>query len=323
MTAEVNRASRTAWRYAGRPADDGPAPRGGLAGRDRGARPAGQARRGRPSASSTVGRDIAGLEQILRSPEDPRGLRRDLPRGPARPDAAARALRPPARLRHAATGWTRPSCGSAAGWCPWTPSFRSRTSGGCSRRPTRSGGRQSRRAFLPRRQEPRRRDRQEVHPARRGHLRLRPHVHPGGERLLRDHRQGRRRGRTRCATYALGRHVMPVSPNSLLRLPAGDRARPAGPPIEQDAREIQSPPGAPPGRRCDKFREPSTLGQAPDQCPEQVRRGGASALDGLEGKIEGIEARGDQPALPGVGDPQSAATRAACMRPRGRRRRVS
>ena len=60
-----------------------------------------------------------------------------------------------------------------------------------------------------RREGARRRDRDEVHQARRGHVRLRVHVPAGGDRLLRDRL---RRHRASSSSYALERRVFPVSP---------------------------------------------------------------------------------------------------------------
>ena len=64
------------------------------------------------------------------------------------------------------------------------------------RRPTRSGAAPCRRAFVRDVKDRVDEIAKQVHPARRGHVRLRPDVHAGRERLLRDHHQGRGRRRS-------------------------------------------------------------------------------------------------------------------------------
>jgi DNA recombination protein RmuC len=81
-------------------------------------------------------------------------------------------------------------------------------------------------------------------------------------------------------TYAIGRNVIPVSPNSLYAEIQGRLARLRG--------------------DLDKFRDVFDvvgrhLGNARNKYEEA-----ASALDRIEAKLEGIEAARDQPALPGL-----------------------
>ena len=101
------------------------------------------------------------------------------------------------------------------------------------------------------------------------------------------------------ATYAIGRNVMPVSPNSLYAYLQVIVLGLRGLQIEKDAREIQ-------GRLArlrgdvDKFRDVFDilgrhLGNARNKFEDA-----ASALDRLEAKLEGIEAARDQPPLPGL-----------------------
>jgi DNA recombination protein RmuC len=102
------------------------------------------------------------------------------------------------------------------------------------------------------------------------------------------------------AAYAIGRHVIPVSPNSfyayLQVIVLGLR----GLQIEQDAREIQ-------GRLArlrgdvDKFRDAfDVIGKHLTNARNKYDEATA-ALDRLETKLEGIEAARDQPTLPGLG----------------------
>ena len=102
------------------------------------------------------------------------------------------------------------------------------------------------------------------------------------------------------ATYAMGRRVIPVSPNSfyayLQVIVLGLR----GLAIEKDAREIQARLSRLRGD-VDKFRDAfdvvgKHLGNARNKYDEA-----ASALDRVEAKLEGIEMARDQPALPGLG----------------------
>jgi DNA recombination protein RmuC len=102
------------------------------------------------------------------------------------------------------------------------------------------------------------------------------------------------------ATYATARHVIPVSPNSfyayLQVIVLGLR----GLQIEQDAREIQ-------GRLArlrgdlDKFRDAfDVIGKHLTNARNKYDDATA-ALDRVEAKLEGIEAARDQPPLPGLG----------------------
>jgi DNA recombination protein RmuC len=102
------------------------------------------------------------------------------------------------------------------------------------------------------------------------------------------------------ATYATSRHVIPVSPNSfyayLQVIVLGLR----GLQIEQDAREIQ-------GRLArlrgdlDRFRDAfDVMGKHLTNARNKYDDATA-ALDRVEAKLEGIEAARDQPALPGLG----------------------
>ena len=101
------------------------------------------------------------------------------------------------------------------------------------------------------------------------------------------------------AAYAIGRNVIPVSPNSLYAYLQVIVLGLRGLQIEKDAREIQ-------GRLArlrgdvDKFRDifdvmGKHLGNARNKYEET-----AAALDRIEAKLEGIEAARDQPALPGL-----------------------
>ena len=102
------------------------------------------------------------------------------------------------------------------------------------------------------------------------------------------------------ATYAMGRRVIPVSPNSfyayLQVIVLGLR----GLQIEKDAREIQ-------GRLArlrgdvDKFRDAfDVVGKHLTNARNKYDES-AAALDRIEAKLEGIEGTRDQPVLPGLG----------------------
>jgi DNA recombination protein RmuC len=102
------------------------------------------------------------------------------------------------------------------------------------------------------------------------------------------------------ATYAMGRHVIPVSPNSfyayLQVIVLGLR----GLQIEKDAREIQSRLARLRGD-IDKFRDPfDVIGKHLNNARNKYDEA-AAALDKVEAKLEGIEAARDQPGLPGLG----------------------
>jgi DNA recombination protein RmuC len=102
------------------------------------------------------------------------------------------------------------------------------------------------------------------------------------------------------ATYAIGRHVIPVSPNSfyayLQVIVLGLR----GLQIEQDAREIQGRLGRLRGD-LDKFRDAfDVIGKHLTNARNKYDDATA-ALDRVEAKLEGIEVARDQPPLPGLG----------------------
>ena len=102
------------------------------------------------------------------------------------------------------------------------------------------------------------------------------------------------------ATYAMGRRVIPVSPNSfyayLQVIVLGLR----GLQIEQGAREIQSRLARLRGD-VDKFRDAfDVIGKHLTNARNKYDEAGA-ALDRVEAKLEGIEMARDQPALPGLG----------------------
>ncbi len=234
-----------------------------------------------------IGKDIAGLEQILRSPKVRGGLGESFLEG-----LLGQMLpREHYELQHAfATGDRVDAVVRIGGrLVPVDAKFPLEN----FRRLLDETDEDKRRAaaarLRARRQGARRRDRQALHPARRGHVRLRPHVHPGGERLLRDHRQGRRGGgrfarrptrwdgtSSRCRRTASTRTCRSSSSGS------------GGCQIEKDAREIQSRLTRLRGD-VDKFRDAfDVVGKHLDQCPEQVRRGGRRPRSG------GGEARGDR-----------------------------
>ena len=102
------------------------------------------------------------------------------------------------------------------------------------------------------------------------------------------------------ATYAIGRHVIPVSPNSfyayLQVIVLGLR----GLQIEQDAREIQSRLARLRGD-LDKFRDVYDVVGKHLTNARNKYDDATAALDRVEAKLEGIEASRDQPALPGLG----------------------
>jgi DNA recombination protein RmuC len=101
------------------------------------------------------------------------------------------------------------------------------------------------------------------------------------------------------AAYAIGRRVIPVSPNSfyayLQVIVLGLR----GLRIERDAREIQARLTRLRGD-LEKFREAfEILGKHLTNARSKYEDA-AAALNRVEAKLEGIEGRGEQPALPGT-----------------------
>lgn len=101
------------------------------------------------------------------------------------------------------------------------------------------------------------------------------------------------------AAYALGRRVIPVSPNSfyayLRVIVLGLR----GLRIERDAQEIQARLGRLRGD-LDKFREAFDVVGRHLTNARNKYDDAAAGLGRLEGKLEGIERHGEQDALPGV-----------------------
>lgn len=101
------------------------------------------------------------------------------------------------------------------------------------------------------------------------------------------------------ATYATGRHVIPVSPNSLYAYLQVIVLGLRGLQIEKDAREIQARLARLRGD-LDKFRDPfDVIGKHLTNARNKYDEA-AAALDRVEAKLEGIEIARDQPALPGL-----------------------
>ena len=256
--------------HAGRPEDDGTAPRGGLAGGDRGPRPAGRPRRGdAPHGAGRPGHLRARADPP--GPEDPRGLRRDPPRAPAGRDPAQRQLSPPAQLPERRQGGRGDRGGRPPG--PGGLEVPARELPAHARG-ARRGAAPPVAAGLPQgRPESRRRDRPEVHRARREHLRLRAHVHPRRERVLRADPPGRGRG-------GLAPRLLARAPRRarlaqlLLRVPPGDPAGPARPPHRAERARDPRRPRAAPGRRRAPSRALRHAGPPHHQREEQVRRDG-------------------------------------------------
>src|SRR5262245_49188188 len=102
------------------------------------------------------------------------------------------------------------------------------------------------------------------------------------------------------ATYAMGRHVIPVSPNSLYAYLQVIVLGLRGLAIEKDAREIQARLTRLRGD-IDKFRDSfDVVGKHLTNARNKYDEA-AAGLDRVEAKIEGIEGSRDQPALPGIG----------------------
>ena len=102
------------------------------------------------------------------------------------------------------------------------------------------------------------------------------------------------------ATYAMGRHVIPVSPNSLYAYLQVIVLGLRGLSIEKDAREIQSRLTRLRGD-VDKFRDAfDVVGKHLTNARNKYDEA-AAGLDRVEAKLEGIESARDQPGLPGIG----------------------
>ena len=102
------------------------------------------------------------------------------------------------------------------------------------------------------------------------------------------------------ATYAMGRHVIPVSPNSLYAYLQVIVLGLRGLAIDKDAREIEARLGRLRGD-LDKFRDLfDVVGKHLTNARNKFDDAAAS-LDRVEAKLEGIETARDQPALPGIG----------------------
>ena len=102
------------------------------------------------------------------------------------------------------------------------------------------------------------------------------------------------------ATYAMGRHVIPVSPNSLYAYLQVIVLGLRGLSIEKDAREIQSRLTRLRGD-VDKFRDAfDVVGKHLTNARNKYDEA-AAGLDRVEAKLEGIESTRDQPGLPGIG----------------------
>jgi DNA recombination protein RmuC len=102
------------------------------------------------------------------------------------------------------------------------------------------------------------------------------------------------------ATYAMGRQVIPVSPNSLYAYLQVIVLGLRGLQIEKEAREIQSRLGRLRGD-LDKFRDSFDVVGKHLTNARNKYDDAAAALDRVEAKLEGIEAAREQPALPGLG----------------------
>ncbi len=102
------------------------------------------------------------------------------------------------------------------------------------------------------------------------------------------------------AAYAMGRHVIPVSPNSLYAYLQVIVLGLRGLAIEKDAREIEARLSRLRGD-IDKFRGAfDVVGKHLTNARNKYDEA-AAGLDRVEAKLEGIEGTRDQPALPGIG----------------------
>ena len=102
------------------------------------------------------------------------------------------------------------------------------------------------------------------------------------------------------ATYAMGRHVIPVSPNSLYAYLQVIVLGLRGLAIEKDAREIQARLTRLRGD-LDRFRDSFDVVGKHLTNARNKYDDAAAGLDRVEAKLEGIEAARDQPTLPGIG----------------------
>jgi len=102
------------------------------------------------------------------------------------------------------------------------------------------------------------------------------------------------------AAYALGRRVVPVSPNTLYAYVRVIVLGLRGLRIERDAQEIQARLGRLRGD-LDKFREAFDVVGRHLTNARNKYDDAAAGLGRLEGKLEGIEGHGEQGALPGIG----------------------
>jgi DNA recombination protein RmuC len=102
------------------------------------------------------------------------------------------------------------------------------------------------------------------------------------------------------ATYAMGRHVIPVSPNSLYAYLQVIVLGLRGLAIEKDAREIQARLTRLRGD-VDKFRDSFDVVGKHLTNARNKYDDAAAGLDRVEAKLEGIETARDQPTLPGIG----------------------
>jgi DNA recombination protein RmuC len=102
------------------------------------------------------------------------------------------------------------------------------------------------------------------------------------------------------ATYAMGRHVIPVSPNSLYAYLQVIVLGLRGLAIEKDAREIQARLTRLRGD-LDRFRDAFDVVGKHLTNARNKYDDAAVGLGRVEAKLEGIETARDQPSLPGVG----------------------
>ena len=236
-----------------------------------------------------VGRDIAGLEQILRAPKMRGGFGETLLERPPRGDPAGRALPPPARLPERRQGG-RGGRSSATAWCRWTRSSRWRTSAAWSRSPTRSGAASP--AGLPpdvRKLGSTRSRRSTSSPTR-------------GRSTSRSCTSRPRTSTTRssCGTtpsedsllgYSLSRRVVPVSPNSFYAYLQVILLGLRGLRIEQNAREILGMLGRLQGDAARVREHFDTLGRHITNAKNKYDEA-TTSLARLEGKIEDVAGRG-------------------------------